>query len=129
MAQIIGTETVKNALLVKTNEIIDSVDDAESGHANLDTRLDGYDTSVAEVVTARDGESSLLAKEQAQDSAIVALVAGGGVLISPNDTTVGFLNDKLIEGKGTVLIENNDGGDETLTVDTSLVDVLLFGGM
>lgn len=116
MSQIVGTDTVKNALLTNTNEAIESVDDAESGHADLDTRLDSYDTSVTEVVAARDGEASLLAKQDAQDAAMAALAAGSGVTVSANDTTVGVLNGKLLAGQGIVLTENNDGGAETLTI-------------
>lgn len=36
--------------------------------------------------------------------------------VSSNDTTAGFLNGKLVQGSGITLTENNDGGDETLTV-------------
>lgn len=92
MAQIVGTETVKNALLVKSNAAIESVDDAETGHADLDARLD------------------------AMDNAMAALAAGSGVVVSSNDTTVGFLNGKLVVGEGLDFTENNDGGDETLTI-------------
>lgn len=101
MAQqtILGSDTVKDALKTKVN-------------AN-DTEL--Y-TVKTEVEAARDGELSLLAKQQAQDSAIAALAAGSGVVISPNDTTTGFLNGKLIAGEGVDFTENNDGGDETLTI-------------
>lgn len=62
-------------------------------------------------------------------AAIAAIAAGSGVVVSANDTTPGVLNGKAIEGKGIVFTENNDGGDETMTIDTSLVDYLLLGGM
>ena len=44
---------------------------------------------------------------------------GGGVTVkvSSNDTIAGYLNGKLIAGTYTTLVEGNDGGDETLTVD------------
>lgn len=38
------------------------------------------------------------------------------VKVSANDTTAGYLNGKLVAGSGITLTENNDGGDETLTV-------------
>ncbi|MFW9821366.1 MAG: hypothetical protein ACFFE4_00430 [Candidatus Thorarchaeota archaeon] len=38
------------------------------------------------------------------------------LLVSSNDTTVGYLNGKLVAGEGIDLTENNDGGNETLTV-------------
>ena len=36
--------------------------------------------------------------------------------VSSNDTTAGYLNGKLVAGSGIQLTENNDGGNETLTV-------------
>ena len=36
--------------------------------------------------------------------------------VSANDTTPGYLNGKLVAGANITLTENNDGGDETLTV-------------
>ena len=39
------------------------------------------------------------------------------VKISANDTTAGYLNGKLVTGTYTTLTENNDGSNETLTVD------------
>lgn len=43
------------------------------------------------------------------------------VKISTNDTTSGFLNGKLVAGTGIALTENNDGGNETLTVSANVV--------
>lgn len=48
---------------------------------------------------------------------------GGGtgtdeyVKISANDTTAGYLNGKLVGGTSISLTENNDGANETLTID------------
>jgi hypothetical protein len=113
---------------------IAEVEAAASGYTDLDTRLDLYDVNTAEVVAARDGESSLLAKEQAQDASILAVTAANGSLISSGDTTPGFLDGKAItSGVNTVaktsgyvvtasdlrsiqLTKNNAGGDESLTL-------------
>ena len=38
------------------------------------------------------------------------------VSVSANDTTAGYLNGKLVAGSLITLTENNDGGDETLTI-------------
>ena len=38
------------------------------------------------------------------------------VKVSSNDTTAGFLNGKLVAGTNITLTENNDGGNETLTI-------------
>jgi hypothetical protein len=39
--------------------------------------------------------------------------------VSANDTTPGFLNGKLVAGTNISLTENNDGGNETLTIDNT----------
>jgi hypothetical protein len=42
--------------------------------------------------------------------------------VSANDTTTGFLNGKLIAGTGINLTENNDGGNETLSISAALTN-------
>jgi hypothetical protein len=39
--------------------------------------------------------------------------------VSANDSTPGYLNGKLVAGDNITLTEDNDGGDETLTIDAS----------
>jgi hypothetical protein len=39
--------------------------------------------------------------------------------ISSNDTTAGYLNGKLVSGTNVTLTENNDGGNETLTISAA----------
>jgi hypothetical protein len=39
--------------------------------------------------------------------------------VSSNDTTPGFLNGKLVAGANVTLTENNDGGNETLTISAA----------
>ena len=41
------------------------------------------------------------------------------VKVSANDTTAGYLNGKLVAGTGITLTENNDGANETLTIDST----------
>lgn len=50
-------------------------------------------------------------------TSVAALAGESGVLVSSNDSTVGYLNGKLVAGDNAVLTENNDGGNETLTVN------------
>lgn len=51
--------------------------------------------------------------------------SGGGVdtdeksKVSSNDTTAGYLNGKLVAGTNVTFTENNDGGNETLTIAAS----------
>lgn len=40
--------------------------------------------------------------------------------VSSNDTTAGYLNGKLVAGTNITLTEGNDGGNETLTIASSL---------
>lgn len=42
--------------------------------------------------------------------------------VSSNDTTAGYLNGKLVAGSGIGFTENNNGGNETLTVAVSNLD-------
>lgn len=42
--------------------------------------------------------------------------------VSANDTTAGYLNGKLVAGSGIGFTENNNGGNETLTVAVSNLD-------
>jgi len=42
--------------------------------------------------------------------------------VSSNDTTAGFLNGKLVAGSNISFTENSDGGNETLTIASSVTD-------
>lgn len=101
MAQdsVVKTDIVKTALMTKINGDITELFVSQS-----------------ELIAGRDGESSLLAKQNAQDASIAALATGSGVVVSSNDATVGYLNGKLVAGEGMDLTEGSDGGDEILTV-------------
>ena len=46
--------------------------------------------------------------------------------VSANDTTPGFLLSKLVAGTNISLTENNDGGNETLTIDTTNEGVIPY---
>ena len=51
--------------------------------------------------------------------------------VSANDTTAGFLNGKLVAGSNVTLTENNNGGNETLTItasDNSIPFAIALGG-
>lgn len=43
--------------------------------------------------------------------------------VSSNDTTAGYLNGKLVAGSGITLTENNNGGNETLTIAAAVTSV------
>lgn len=46
--------------------------------------------------------------------------------VSSNDTTAGYLNGKLVAGSGIALTENNNGGNETLTISIGNHDASLI---
>lgn len=80
----------------KLNEMIQATEDGfDALPATLDTRLDDL------------------------DSAVAALAAGSGVVVSSDDTTAGYLTNKLITNGnfGITKTENNPGGNETLGID------------
>lgn len=53
-------------------------------------------------------------------STLAALLASSGqVLVSANDTTAGYLNGKLVAGTLITLTENNDAGNETLSISVN----------
>lgn len=58
---------------------------------------------------------------ESNESAVAALSAGSGVKVSSNDSTLGYLDGKLVAGTAITLTPANDGGDETLTVATSAI--------
>jgi hypothetical protein len=70
--------------------------------------IDGVST-----IAIGPGESTLLV---CTGTAWRSLFRGGTTKVSSNDTTAGYLNGKLVAGAGIQLQENNDGGNETLTV-------------
>lgn len=43
--------------------------------------------------------------------------------VSSNDTTAGYLNGKLVAGSGIAFTENNNGGNETLTIAAAVTSV------
>jgi len=75
-----------------------------------------------EVENARNGEASLLAKQEVQDTAILAAQGGTSSLISATDTTNGFLLAKLPKGANITVTQGNTGGNETLTFSFELLD-------
>jgi hypothetical protein len=49
--------------------------------------------------------------------------------VSSNDTTPGFLNGKLVAGTNVTLTENNNGGNETLTISAAAAPVTSVNGL
>lgn len=117
-----GSPVVSSSSLASVDSILDS--------AAAQTTLA---TTQAGIATARAGEaatsaaaataSALAASDSADaaaasaiEAAEIAAGANGQVKINANDTTPGLLGAKLVAGTGLSLSENNDGGNETLTV-------------
>jgi len=67
--------------------------------------------------TVKDAIQTLLVDDLTElFTAVDAIEAGSGVLVSSNDSTVGYINGKLVAGEGIDLTEGSDGGNETLTI-------------
>lgn len=86
-----------------------------------DTFKEGMITAAAsflildnEVHNARDGEASLNAKLVAIEAVIAS---GSGVLVSSDDTTVAYLDGKLLAGEAIDFTVGSPAGNETLTLD------------
>lgn len=120
MTEITDSDTVRSALLDKTNPVIASIDEAETGFADLDARLDAIDAAYqaadgaieddldlveAEIAAARDGQVSLLAKEQSQDALIAALVGGGLYSVCTAATRPAFAGIST----GVLILETDTG--------------------
>ncbi len=96
--------------------------------AYAETLLDDTDAATARA-TLELGDSAtkdtgtaagtVAAGDHNHDTDYADIAAEAQVSISGNDTTVGFLNGKLVAGTGITLTEDNDAGDETLTVSFS----------
>ena len=89
--------------------------------ASGDTFYTGMVTSEAnflsidnEIYDARGGESTLADRIQA---VAAASTSGSGVLVSSDDTTLGYLLTKLVAGESIDFTENSGGGNETMTID------------
>lgn len=69
------------------------------------------------------GQANKIVAVKADESGLefIAPVATDELLkVSLNDSTAGYLNGKLVSGTGISLTENNDGGNETLTVASTI---------
>ena len=66
---------------------------------------------------------------QVVENAIGALTAGSGVKVSSDDTTVGWLDGKLMAGAGISLSVGNPAGNEILTVAQVAATGSVLGGI
>lgn len=110
-------------------DVINGIISADMTDAN-----DNFIELYTELEAARDGETTLLAKEQAQDAAILAAIGGTSSLVSAADTTNGFLFDKIKSADGSIAFAiTSPAGNEKLdlsvrggaTTTSSAVDVTL----
>ena len=95
-----------------------------SNISNVDNFAARYRISTNNPVSSLDaGDLAYISNDNAvkyyNGSAWVALTADTDVkvLVSANDTTAGYLNGKLVAGTNVSFTENNDGSNETLTID------------
>jgi hypothetical protein len=73
--------------------------------------------SLANVDTTGKADGSALVWDAGNSQWEIGVVSGTSeVAVSANDTTPDYLDAKLVAGTGITLTENNDGGNETLTI-------------
>lgn len=80
---------------------------------------------ISGATSLKNADSLLDDQIKANTDSIAAIAAGSGVLVSANDTNTGYLNGKIVAPAdgSVVLTENNDGGNETLTLAAGKVIV------
>ena len=101
-------DTVSGDLDTLENDINNlSASNIETNTTNFDNNLTSADDTVQKALNKLDNLT------------ITSGDTDEHVKVSSNDTTAGYLNDKIIIGTGITIIENNDGGNETLSIGTS----------
>jgi len=82
----------------------------------------GYEAPIGSIFVRTNGELYQKTNTADVDWSLVGSGGGSDVLakVSSNDTTAGYLNGKLVNGTSITFTENNDGGNETLSIDTSI---------
>ena len=97
-------------------------DSAQADAAASATAASSSATSAASSATAAASSASAAATSEtnAAASEAAALAAVGGVSVSANDTTPANLEAKLLVGAGLSLSTQNDGGNETRTIDVDI---------
>lgn len=73
-------------------------------------------TLTAPTIAATDFTNANHSHAGASSGGVVAT----SLLVSSNDTTPGYLNGKLVAGSNVTLTENNNGGNETLSIAASI---------
>jgi len=109
---------------------LDSFDDVYLGSKSSDPTVDNDGDALTEGDLYYNSSSNTL--KYYNGSAWVGIVADTDVkvLVSANDTTAGYLNGKLVAGTNVTFTENNDGGNETLTIaatDNSIPFAIALG--
>ena len=88
----------------------------QDGSGNLDVNVD--DSSI-------EIDTDVVQVKAAGITAAMLVTGNAQVSISPDDTTPGRLDGKLLAGDNITLIVGSPGGDETLTIDTKYRGALI----
>ena len=111
LATLAGAETLTNKTIDAASNTISNLDTTMLAAGVLDTDLNAVSASDDTIPSAKATKDYVDAQ--------VGAVSGDSVKVSANDTTAGFLNGKLVAGTNITFTENNDGGNETLTIDAA----------
>lgn len=110
-----GTAEAGDSYIVSVAGTVDSI--AFSVNDRIIAIVDNASTATYAANWLKADYSDLVTSVNGQTGAVTT--ADEKSKVSANDTTAGYLNGKLVAGTNITLTENNDGDDETLTIDAS----------
>jgi len=129
-ANIVADSSTDTATLAGGEGInvnVDNAADTLTLSLDLSTVSSGGSPSVVDltdqIVINNGGTTVAVTLQEVVDQ--LGLTTDEQVKVSANDTTAGYLNGKLVAGTYTTLTENNNGSNETLTVDVDLSTINL----
>lgn len=115
-----GTYTIDSISDHQNFIVVEPIADSTGGNITV------YHPNAASRIGINDNDFQTVSGSNLQevlDSVDDALGAGGFsdelVKVSANDTNAGYLNGKLVQGTNITFTENNDSGNETLTISAS----------
>ena len=121
----INTVAGANANITTVATDIANVNTVATNIADVNNFANTYSIGVSDPVSADEGDLFYNSTDNVikyyTGSAWQQITSDTDVktLVSANDTTAGFLNGKLVAGSNITFTENNDGGNETLSISAT----------
>lgn len=130
-AEVEEARKTESTLEDKIDAMDTDIDANTAKDTNVTTNLsEGTSTETTVDVNSSDGTNATLAAASTLRAGLFtksgfdtlqALIAASGVKISSDDTTLGFLDGKILPGSGLSRTVNSPGGDESMTLDIDMV--------